>query len=123
MTKAELQVPSSREFRFRERSKIGEVKRRAVDDRASRDGASHERHAEISGQTPPERSDAGDRTKNITLTDEEQEVVGATKPGRAVDQRLEHRLEIRLRLADDAQDVAGRRLLIERRGQVSVARL
>src|SRR5216683_2119077 len=123
MSEAELQVPSSGEFRFRERGKIGEVKRRAVDDRASRDGASHERHAEIGGQTPPERSDAGDRTKNIAFTDEEQEVVGATKPGRAGDQRLEDGLHVRRRAADDAQDLSRRRLLLEGLGEVAVPHL
>ena len=37
--------------------------------------------------------------------------------------RVEHRLDIRLRLADDAQDVAGGGLLVQRRGQLAVARL
>ena len=37
--------------------------------------------------------------------------------------RVEHRLDIRLRLADDAQDVAGGGLRVQRRGQLAVARL
>ena len=37
--------------------------------------------------------------------------------------RLEHRLHVALRLADHAQDLAGRRLLLQRFGQVAVARL
>ncbi len=37
--------------------------------------------------------------------------------------RVEHRLDIRLRLADDAQDVAGRGLRVQRRSQLAVARL
>src|SRR5262245_27828597 len=42
---------------------------------------------------------------------------------RALHDRIEHGLDVRLGLADDAQNVAGRRLLIERRGQITVARL
>src|SRR5262249_896825 len=41
----------------------------------------------------------------------------------AADDRVEHRLDIRLRLADDAQNVTGGSLLVERRGQVTVTRL
>ena len=41
----------------------------------------------------------------------------------AGENRVEHRLDIRLRAADDAQDVAGRRLLLQRRGHVCVALL
>ena len=37
--------------------------------------------------------------------------------------RVEHRLDIRLRAADDAQDVAGGRLRVQRRRQLTVARL
>ena len=37
--------------------------------------------------------------------------------------RVEHRLDIRLRAADDAQDVAGGGLRVQRRGQLAVARL
>src|SRR5262249_45435353 len=37
--------------------------------------------------------------------------------------RVEHRLDVCLRLADNSQDVAGGRLLVQSRGQVTVARL
>jgi hypothetical protein len=37
--------------------------------------------------------------------------------------RVEYRLDIRLRAADDAQDVAGGGLLVERRGELAVAPL
>src|SRR5215468_9693128 len=41
----------------------------------------------------------------------------------AGENRIEYRLYVRLRAADDTQDVAGRRLRVERRGQLAVARL
>src|SRR5215475_7414707 len=41
----------------------------------------------------------------------------------AGENRIEYRLYIRLRAADDTQDVAGRGLRVERRGQLTVARL
>src|SRR5207244_3595451 len=41
----------------------------------------------------------------------------------ASDDRVEDRLDIRLRLADDAQDLAGGGLLVQRRGEFAVARL
>src|SRR4029453_5096446 len=105
MAEAELEVQTGREFCFGERGKIGEVKRCAVDDRASRDRASHERHDEICGQTLPERSDSGDRAKNTSFSDKEQEVVGATKPGGAGNQRLEHWLDVGRRAGDDSKDL------------------
>src|SRR5262249_6966737 len=37
--------------------------------------------------------------------------------------RVEHRLHVRLRLTDDAQNVTGRGLLVQSSGQVTVARL
>ena len=37
--------------------------------------------------------------------------------------RLEHRLDVGRRARDDAQDLAGRRLLLQRLGEVAVARL
>ena len=37
--------------------------------------------------------------------------------------RVEHRLDVRLRAADDAQDVAGGGLRVQRRGELAVARL
>src|SRR5215831_12246077 len=42
---------------------------------------------------------------------------------RAGQDRVEHWLDIRLRAADDAQDVAGGRLLVERGGEIAIPRL
>ena len=56
----------------------------------------------------------------------EREHVGelrAAEPQDRIRDRVEHRLHIGLRPADHAQDVAGRRLLLERFGEVAVARL
>ena len=47
----------------------------------------------------------------------------AEQPHRAVRDRLEHRLHVGLRLADDAQDVGGGRLPLQRLAEVVVARL
>ena len=45
------------------------------------------------------------------------------KAGGTPDDRIEHRLDIRLRAADDAQDLAGGRLLVQGRGELTIARL
>src|SRR5262245_26110234 len=48
--------------------------------------------------------------------------IGSTKPRSIFNERLENRLEIKHRPADDLQDLAGRRLLLEGLGQLTVAR-
>ena len=50
-------------------------------------------------------------------------VCAPSKRTALLEDRVEHRLDIRRRAADDAQDLAGGGLLLERGGQVAVARL
>ncbi len=50
-------------------------------------------------------------------------LVRAAEPHRALDEARQHRLEVEGRAADDLEDLAGRRLLLERLGEVVVARL
>jgi hypothetical protein len=59
----------------------------------------------------------------IAMNPRQEASVGAQQTHCAVHDCLEYRLDIRLRLADDTQNVTGRCLLVERRGQVAVARL
>jgi hypothetical protein len=47
-------------------------------------------------------------------------VPGATQPYRVLDDRVEDRLHVGGRAGDDAQDLAGGRLLLERLGDLSV---
>ena len=49
--------------------------------------------------------------------------VGVAEPGRALEEALQHGLEVERRAADDLQDLAGRGLLFERLGEVPVAGL
>ena len=44
-------------------------------------------------------------------------MLSLTKPGRVFDERVENRLKIKGRTADDFQNFAGRRLLLQRFGQ------
>ena len=47
----------------------------------------------------------------------------ASQSGRRLDQRIEHRLQIEGRTADDLEDIGGRRLLLQRFAQIFGARL
>jgi hypothetical protein len=47
MTEAALQIATNGEFGFRQGRQVGKVKGRAIDDRAGRNGAAHERDTEI----------------------------------------------------------------------------
>jgi hypothetical protein len=59
----------------------------------------------------------------IALDPTERACVSSQQTDGAVHDRVEHRLDIRLGAADDAQDVAGGSLRVQRRGQLAVARL
>ena len=78
----------------------------------------------------PRRSDAsivGARERgeiNLIARDPSQHArVRPEQADGALQDRVEHRLDIRLRAADDAQDVAGRGLRVQRRRQLAVALL
>ena len=62
--------------------------------------------------------DGAHRRSGDTVTDH-----ACTRRAALLDDRFEHRLHVRLRAADDAQDVARGGLRVERRRQLAVARL
>jgi hypothetical protein len=78
----------------------------------SRDRVSLCPSARVRGELDPIAGHAGDERR-----------ISLQKPDGAVDDRVEHRLDIGLRAADDAQDIAGGGLLVERRRQLTVASL
>src|SRR5215831_5145259 len=65
----------------------------------------------------------GERVKQLAVEASGDAMVRAAQPNGAPDDGIEHRLEICWRAADDPKDFARRCLLVERRGQFSVARL
>ena len=69
------------------------------------------------------RFPVGDRRAvDVLVLPVDEALVGAAQPHRALHEALEDRLEIERRAADDLQDLARRRLLLERLGEVAVAR-
>src|SRR5262245_11681108 len=65
----------------------------------------------------------GAEMKQLAVEFDERAEESATQRHRALDNRLEHRLHVRRRLADHAQDVAGGGLRVERPGQLPVTGL
>src|SRR5262249_24440271 len=58
-----------------------------------------------------------------TIEAPDQSVLGLAQANRALRQRVEHRLQIGRRPSDDLEELAGRRLLLERDSQLAVAGL
>ena len=87
-------------------------------------------HGASANRSPDDRDDeAGglrDRTvvrvrpQILAVEAEDGRVRGCAEAGRALDDRLQDRLEVRGRRADDPQDLGGGRLLFERLGEVGV---
>src|SRR5438094_566991 len=63
--------------------------------------------------------------RNVSFDDPKVDVLDAAYPGRALADRVQHRLDIRGRAADDAQDLGGSRLVLQRlaEGGVSLHKL
>ncbi len=64
-----------------------------------------------------------DEVHEVALVTPDSAVERAAEPYRVADDGVEHRLRVGRRARDDPQDLAGRRLLLERLGQRAVARL
>ena len=60
------------------------------------------------------KSKIGRRPPTLALTTDDQGHLGVTKPDSGLNQRVEHRLQVEGRPADDFQHVAGRGLVFER---------
>src|SRR5215472_8305806 len=64
-----------------------------------------------------------DHFEGPTLYPKQRGVVGSAETHSTPSQRVEHRLDVRRRTADDTQDLRRRRLLVERLGKITVPRL
>ena len=62
----------------------------------------------------------GAQKHSVPLRAAESNVVSPANPRRILDNRIEHRLKIRRRAADDSQDLARRRLLLQRFAQFAL---
>src|SRR5262245_573346 len=62
-------------------------------------------------------------SKHPTVEAEDRRLLGFTQPDRVFGQRVEHRLEVEGGPPDHLEQLAGRRLLLERDAQLAVARL
>jgi hypothetical protein len=65
---------------------------------------------------------AGDQVMNLTLTTEYECAISIAKARRRLDERVEHRLQIESRTADDLEHVGGGGLLLQRFGEIGCAR-
>ena len=65
----------------------------------------------------------GHDPQNLTVEAEDQRALGLAQPDRILGQRLEDRLEVERGPADHLEQLAGRRLLLQRHPQLAVARL
>src|SRR5262245_51065666 len=70
-----------------------------------------------------DRAVVGDQAQPVAVRAVDGDVVRLAEPGRALHHRVEHRLYVRRRPSDDAENLAGCRLLTKQLGQLSVTRL
>ena len=61
------------------------------------------------------------RPTDLTVSATNHRITRVAQPGRALGDRIKHRLNIRRRAGDDAEDFACRRLLLQRLCQIAVA--
>jgi len=67
-----------------------------------------------------DRAVVSDEAESIVVQPEDRGVRRLAQPSRALGHGVEHRLDVGRRAADDAQDLARRRLLLQRLGEVAV---
>ena len=63
------------------------------------------------------------RNHRVTITEPQHHVIDPANPRRALDDRIEHRLHVGGRAADDAEHFGGRRLMLQRLAQFRIALL
>ncbi len=63
------------------------------------------------------------RNHNVPLAESQHHVIDPTNPRRALDDRVQHRLHVGRRAADDAEHLGRRRLMLQRLAQFRVALL
>src|SRR5262249_39894001 len=100
---------------------VGDLYRARLEHRSASDGPADERERELSVALG-DRTVMRDEGQPVAVDAEDRRVERLTQPGRALSDRVEHRLNVGRRLADDAQDLAGCRLLLERFLEAGVGR-
>ena len=101
--------------------KVGDLNGSLLEDGTPAQGAPYDWKQEVHGLG--NRAMVGGRAQVISVDPEDRRVVSSAEASGALDHRVQDRLEIRRRPADHAQDLRGRRLLLERLREVGVARL
>ena len=87
------------------------------------DGVSTGHRAKVEPWRHRHRAEVGHPAQHVALDPEDEHVGRAAQLSRALGHRVQHRLDVRRRAGDDAQDLGGRRLLLERLGQLAGALL
>jgi len=88
-----------------------------VQHRSAHDRSAAERKEELTDDALGDRADLGDQEEPVTVTSIDGGVHRTAEAGGALRQGLEHGLKIGRRARNDAQNVGGRRLLLEGFGQ------
>ena len=65
----------------------------------------------------------GDRGEYITINTADQGIASVAQPRRVLRDHIQHRLNVRRRTGDHAKDLTRRRLLLQRLGEIAIARL
>jgi hypothetical protein len=92
-----------------------------VEDRATIGRSTDERNRELADGAEGDRPVMGDEKEAFAVAAEDAGVLRLAQAGGALRHGVENRLDVSRRAADDAQDVAGGGLLVERRGELAVA--
>src|SRR5262249_15609587 len=79
----------------------------------TREGPAHQRDRELADRSQRDRTQVRGEPQFLSLREEDRGVRGFAETGRTRRDRFEHRLNVRRRLANDPQDLAGRRLLLQ----------
>jgi len=102
---------------------VFDVNRRDVHDGSAGHPAAVDRIRESDGDSFHGRTVTGDDPELILLDEQQHGVRGLAEPAGRRDERIEHGLQICLGGRDHPEDLAGRRLLGQRLGEIAVARL
>jgi hypothetical protein len=103
------------------RGKVFDMDRLAIRNGATEDRTSRDRHSfpdpPCGGRGPVVR----DELEGVPVHAEDKRIVGTANPGRILRDGIHDRLKLGRRARDDPEDLAGRRLLLKRLGQVAIA--
>ena len=102
---------------------VRHVDGRGVQHRATPGVAAGQGQGEFAHRTDRNRAVVGDEHEAVTIAAAHRGIERLAQAGRALDDRVEHRLDVGRRARDDPEDLAGRGLLLQGLGEVVVPRL